>query len=160
MKYYIANLIVHLIITLVLFIVVVVGTNRNKKRETKHTLTYFLPCIASIAMFFYVFMITGPRLLDLSDVVSQNYYSYTGVIEEVSSANNYLIVDGVRYYINPLRDIPEEGQTVRIRYTRYSKYSISVELVDIVDISESITEELETAVVTPSTVPSTRRRSH
>ena len=153
MKYFIANLIVHLIVTVVLFIITVVSTNRNRKRETKHTLTYFLPFVVSVAMFFYVFIITGPRLLDLSDVVRQNYYSYTGEIEAVSSANNYLVVDGVKYYINPLRNIPSEGQTVRIRYTRYSKYSISVEVIEEVDISETISEELETAVNTPADTP-------
>lgn len=154
MKYFIANLLIHLFITIVLFIVTVVSTNRNRKRETRHVLTYFLPVLASILMCFYVYRITGPRLLDLTDVVSQNYYSYTGVIEEVSSTNNCLTVDGVRYYINPLRNIPEVGQTVRIKYTRYSKYSISVEVVDEVDISESINEELETLVVTTTPSPS------
>ncbi len=154
MKYFIANLIVHLIVTVVLFIITVVSTNRNKKRETKHALTYFLPFAVSIAMFFYVFTITGPRLLDLTDVVRQNYYSYTGEIDEISPTNNYLVVDGVKYYINPLRNIPSEGQTVRIRYTRYSKYSISVEVIEEVDISETISEELETAVNTPADSPS------
>lgn len=163
MKYYIANLVVHLIITLFLFIVIVISTNRNKKGETKHSLTYFVPFLASVFIFIYVVSITGPRLLDLTDVVRQNYYSYTGVIEEVSSVNNYLVVDGIRYYINPLRSIPEKGQTVRIRYTRYSKYSISVEVVDEVDISETITEELETAVVSSTEntdIPRDSRRTH
>lgn len=159
MKYYIANLLVHLVVTIVIFIVVVISTNRNKKRETKHALTYFLPLFASVVMFFYVFLYTGPRLLDLTDVVRQNYYSCTGVIEAVSPINNYLTIDGVRYYINPLRDIPEEGQTVRIRYTNYSKYSISVEVIDEVDITETITEELETAVVTPTDIPRRTRRT-
>ncbi|MCQ2515626.1 MAG: hypothetical protein MJ094_02025 [Saccharofermentans sp.] len=160
MKYYIVNLIAHLIVTVILFIVIVVGTNRNKKRETKHVLTYFLPLIASALMAFYLITITGPRLLDLTDVVRQNYYSYTGVIDEVSPANNYLVVDGVRYYINPLRYIPEVGQTVRIKYTQYSKYSVSVEVMDEIDITESINEELETAVVTPTDSPRRSSRTH
>jgi len=78
----------------------------------------------------------------LSDVARQNYYSYTGVIEEISVLNNYLVVDGQKYYINPLRDLPEEGAHVKIRYTRYSNYVISVESVDMVDISGTINEEM------------------
>jgi len=142
MKYYIVNLAFHVIITMILFVVTVISSNRNRKRKTAHTLTYFLPVVASITIAVYVFKITGPRLLDLSDVARQNYYSYTGVIEEISVLNNYLVVDGQKYYINPLRDLPEEGAHVKIRYTRYSNYVISVESVDMVDISGTINEEM------------------
>ena len=146
MKYYIANLAVHVLLVLVLIVVIVIFSNRNKRRETRHVFSYFVPTILAVGVAFYVYFITGPRLLDMSDVATQNYYSYTGQIDEISLFNNSFIIDGVRYYINPLRDLPREGSKVRIRYTRFSNYVISVEPVDEVDVTGAINEELETAV--------------
>ena len=123
-----------------------IDMNRNKKRLTRHVLSYFVPTILAVAVAFYVYFITGPRLLDLSDVATQNYYSYTGQIDEIALLNNSFTIDGVRYYINPMRELPREGSRVRIRYTRFSNYVISVEAVDEVDVTGAINEELETAV--------------
>ncbi len=129
-----------------LTVVIIIFSNRNKKRLTRHVFSYFLPTILAVAVAFYVYFITGPRLLDLSDVATQNYYSYTGQIDEIALLNNSFTIDGVRYYINPMRELPHEGSKVRIRYTRFSNYVISVEAVDEVDVTGAINEELETAV--------------
>ncbi|HAW16069.1 MAG TPA: hypothetical protein DCW41_05125 [Clostridiales bacterium] len=126
MKYFLANLGLHLLVNFILTLIVIIGSNRNNRGQTKHSLTYFVPFMVSILTVLYMVKITGPRLLDLTDVAGQNYYSYTGTIEEKSAFKNYLIVDGEKYFINPLRDLPEEGSYVKIRYTRYSKYVIEV----------------------------------
>ena len=146
MKYYIANLAVHVLLVLMLTVVIIIFSNKNKKRLTRHVFSYFVPTILAVAVAFYVYFITGPRLLDLSDVATQNYYSYTGQIDEIALFNNSFTIDGVRYYINPMRELPHEGSKVRIRYTRFSNYVISVEAVDEVDVTGAINEELETAV--------------
>ncbi|MBP3265871.1 MAG: hypothetical protein J6L84_02860 [Clostridiales bacterium] len=149
MKYYIANLAVHVVVTLIMIVSVIVFSNRNRKRKVRYVATYFLPTALAVVTAFYMFYITGPRLLDLSDVATQNYYSYTGVIEERSLLNNTLVIDGDTYYINPLRELPPEGSKVRIRFTRFCNYVISVESVETLDISGAIDEEMETAVEIP-----------
>ncbi|MBQ4271903.1 MAG: hypothetical protein II718_08760 [Clostridiales bacterium] len=146
MKYYLANLGVHIAINLILTLIVIRSSDRNRKGQTKHTLTYFMPFIMSIVTVLYMINFTAPRLLDLTDVTGQNYYSYTGTLEEISSMNNYFIIDGQKYYINPLRDIPEVGSLVKIRYTRYGKYVIEVTRSEEVNISDSINEEIQTAI--------------
>lgn len=143
MKYYIVNLAVHLAVTLIFIILLIVFSNRNKKRKTKYPVSYFIPTVLAIVIVAYVYGITGPRLLDLSDVASQDYYSYTGEIDEISLFNNTLTVDGQEYYINPLRELPEVGEKVRIRYTRFSRYVISVEVVNELDVSGAIAEDSE-----------------
>lgn len=143
MKYYIANLAVHLAVTIIFIILLIVFSNRNKKRKTKYPVSYFIPTVLAIVIVAYVYGITGPRLLDLSDVASQDYYSYTGEIDEISVFNNTLTVDGQEYYINPLRELPEVGEKVRIRYTRFSRYVISVEVVNELDVSGAIAEDSE-----------------
>jgi len=142
-KYYIVNLAVHLAVTLIFIILLIVFSNRNKKRKTKYPVSYFIPTVLAIVIVAYVYGITGPRLLDLSDVASQDYYSYTGEIDEISLFNNTLTVDGQEYYINPLRELPGVGEKVRIRYTRFSRYVISVEVVDELDVSGAIAEDSE-----------------
>ena len=149
MKYYIANLLVHVVVTIILLVVFTVFAERNRKKKTRYPVSYFIPTAAAVIIVFYVFMITGPRLLDLSDVATQNYYSYTGEIESTSLLNNTVTIDGKVYFINPLRELPGVGSKVRIRYTRYSNYVISVETVDDLDVSSAINEEMETAVELP-----------
>ncbi|MBO4243117.1 MAG: hypothetical protein IKT14_00545 [Clostridiales bacterium] len=146
MKYYLANLGVHIAVNLILTLIVIVSSDRNKRGQTKHALTYFLPFVVSIVTVLYMINFTAPRLLDLTDVTGQNYYSYTGTLEEISSMNNYFIIDGEKYYINPLRDIPEVGSLVKIRYTRYGKYVIEVTQSEEVNVSDSVNEEIQTAV--------------
>lgn len=149
MKYFIANLGVHVLLTIILIVIIVVFSNRNRVKKTKYVVAYFVPTLAALVTVLYVFFITGPRLLDLSDVATQNYYSYTGVIDEISVFNNSLKIDGHVYYINPLRDLPEPGSKVKIRYTRYCNYVISVESMEEVDVTGVINEEMETAVEIP-----------
>ena len=149
MKYYIANLAVHVVVTLIMIVAVIVFSNRNRKRKTRYVVSYFIPSVLAVITALYAFYITAPRLLDLSDVATQNYYSYTGVIDERSLLNNTLVIDGDTYYIYPLRELPDEGSKVRIRYTRFCNYVISVESVEEVDISGAIDEEMETAVEIP-----------
>lgn len=147
MKYFLANLSIHIVITLIMIILVVVFYNRNKRGQTKHTITFFAPFIICIITVLYLVTYTAPRMLDITDVTSQNYYSYTGFVEEISPVNNYIVIDGTTYYINPLRDLPVEGSYVRVRYTTYSHYAIEVSFVEEVNVDDSVIEEMQTASV-------------
>ena len=144
MKYYLLNLAVHVAITIVLIAVTLFLFDRNRKHRTKYPVTYFAASVMAVVTVVYMFCFSGPRMLDLSDVVTQDYYSYTGTIDDISIFNNAFEMDGEIYYINPLRKLPEEGTKVRIRYTRYSRYVISVDVIEDVDVTAAINEEMET----------------
>ena len=144
MKYYLLNLAVHVAITIVLIAVTLFLFDRNRKRRTKYPVTYFAASVMAVVTVVYMFCFSGPRMLDLSDVATQDYYSYTGTIDDISIFNNAIEMDGEIYYINPLRKLPEEGTKVRIRYTRYSRYVISVDVIEDVDVTAAINEEMET----------------
>ena len=146
MKYFIANLAVHAMVTLVFVILSLVFSNRNKKGKTKHPVAYFLPLVFCAIAVVYTIFFTAPRLLDIAAVKSDNYYSYTGKLEDVSAFNNALVVDGERYYINPLRTIPEEGSNVKVRYTKYGHYVVEVVEAEEVDIENSLNEEKQTSI--------------
>ena len=146
MKYFIANLILHCFITTVLVILIIVFSGRNRKRKTKHVFSYFLPFLLSAAAIAYMVKFTAPRLLDISDVMSGNFYSYTGVNGERAALRNHLHVDDMDFYINPLWDTPSEGTSVRIRYTRYGKYIIDISDSEELNIPDSISEEIQTSL--------------
>lgn len=146
MKYFLANLAVHLAVTLVFVILSVVFSNRNKRGKTKNPFAYFLPVIFCAIAVVYTFFYTAPRLLDFAAVKSDNYYSYTGTLENVSGLNNSLTVDGHKYYINPLRSIPEEGSNVKVRYTKYGHYVVEIVIAEEMDVEGSIDEENSTSL--------------
>lgn len=148
MKYFLANLLVHLVISAFLVITIVVITNKNKNRKTKSVFYYFVPILLSLIALFYCLNWTAPRLLDTYDVITQNYYTSIGTITNKSSMNNTFEIDGKIFFINPLRDLPPEGTLVRIRYTKYSNYVIGVTPSDLVDVDEYINNEFQTAVIT------------
>lgn len=148
MKYYLANLSVHLVVTIVLLAFVIIFSNRNKRGLTRHAPMYFLPLVLSALAVLYAMHYTAPRMLDISAVASENFYSYTGKLESVSLFNNSLVVDGETYYINPLRDIPEEGTNVKIRYSRYGRYAVEVVPAEEVNVADSINEEMQTSITT------------
>lgn len=148
MKYFLANLACHLLVTIVLLVFVLIFTNRNKKGLTKHPVLYFLPVLLSALTILYAIHFTAPRLLDISAVAADNYYSYTGELESVSLLNNSMVIDGVTYYINPLRDIPEEGANVKVRYSRYGRYAVEVIVTEELNVADSLNEEMQTSVTT------------
>lgn len=146
MKYFIANLIFHCLVSVVLIILIIIFTGRNRKRRTRHPITYFLPFVLSAIAVAYTIKFTAPRLLDISDVMSGNYYSYTGQIGERAPLRNHIYIDDMNFYINPIWDTPEEGTPVRIRYTRYGQYIMEISDSEEVNIPDSISEEMQTSL--------------
>ena len=126
MNYFFANLAGHCVFCGLLIILLVIFTNRNMKRKTKHSLTYFLPVILLIAIGFDIVRYVAPRLFDINNVLGSVTYTYTGNVEEISGLHNYFVVDGKKYYINPMRGDLELGSTVRIKYTPSSNYAMAV----------------------------------
>ena len=127
MYYFFANLAIHAFVCLLLVVVMVIFSNRNFKRKTKYVVSYFIPVVMLILIGVDVARYLAPRLLDVSNVVGNVTYYYTGEIESVSQLNNYFVVDGTTYFINPLKDEElEVGKRVRVRYTPSSNYAVSI----------------------------------
>lgn len=130
MRYFIANLLAHFGVILVLITLLIVFSKRNKARKNRYAFSYLLPTFFAIITILYLGFIVGPRLLDITDVINGTYQSYTGTLEEKSFFNNYVVVDGYRFYHNPLHEIPEIGDPVRVLYTHNSNFTVSVERVE------------------------------
>ena len=126
MNYFIANISCHALVCILLIVLMVIVSNRNFKRKTKHVVTYFMPVVLLILIGFDITRYLAPRMLDLNNVLSNITYTQTGRIEEVSQFNNYFVVNGEKYFINPMRGEFEVGALVRVKYTPQSNYAMSL----------------------------------
>ena len=124
MRYYIANLAFHFVITAVFVVLTCIFAARNRKHKTKHIVTYFFPIAFAIIALVDIIVYTAPRMLDINGVVNNNYFYNTGTIEKIGFLNNYFVIDGDYYYLNPMRNTLHEGDTVRVKHTQYSSYTV------------------------------------
>ena len=126
MRYFLLNLALHLLITLLLLVLVCITVQRNRGRKTKHVVSYFFPVAFTFLFLAWNIVFTIPRLRDISGVLNDNYYTQTGEVEKISAFKDWFVIDGVTYYMNPKRNDLEEGDVIRIRHTRYSRYTIQI----------------------------------
>lgn len=124
MRYYIANLAFHIVIAACFVVLTCIFAARNRKHKTKYIVSYFFPIVFALAALVDIIVYTAPRLLDINGVVNNNYFYNTGTIEEISFLNNYFVIDGKYYYLNPMRNTLHEGDTVRVKHTQYSSYTV------------------------------------
>jgi hypothetical protein len=141
MRYYLVNLANHLLILVVLILLACIFAMRNRKRKTKSIIGYFLPTVFAILAILDLVLLSAPRLMDISSVVGRSYYYDTGEVTEVSFLKTSFVVDGKRYYINPLRLKIKVGDTVRIKHTQYARFTSEVIDVSNVETLPSETEE-------------------
>ena len=122
MRYFIVNLLMHVVVFVVLVLFTVFFVERNRKRKTKHPFAYFIPCAFAFLAVVEMFVLCGPRLLDVNNIIQDRYMNYTGVLESVSFCHNSIKVDDETFYINPKADIPEIGSYIKVKYTDKAKY--------------------------------------
>ena len=126
MRYFLVNLAIHVVILGLLIMLTCIFSLRNKKRKTKRVIAYFFPLLFALVAILDLAFITAPRLMDISNVAGNSYFYDTGEVTEVSFLKNYFVVDGKRYFMNPLRLKVKVGDTVRIKHTYYSLFTSEV----------------------------------
>ena len=126
MRYFLVNLAIHVVILGLLIMLTCIFSLRNKKRKTKSVIAYFFPLLFALVAVLDLAFITAPRLMDISNVAGNSYFYDTGEVTEVSFLKNYFVVDGKRYFMNPLRLKVKVGDTVRIKHTYYSLFTSEV----------------------------------
>ena len=137
MRYFIANLIMHLVITGGFVLFTCFAAERNKRKKTKHVVMYFLPIAFALVTILYIVFYTAPRLMDINSLLNSNYYYNSGTVEKIGFMKNYYIVDGKHYYLNPLRNSLKEGDSVRVKHTLYSNFTVEVTMIENEDLVEN-----------------------
>lgn len=144
MRYFIANLALHGVITIIFIVLACIFATRNRKHKTKHVFTYFFPIVFALVAVVDIVVYIAPRLLDINCLTSNNYYYDTGTVENIGFLKNYFVIDGKYYYLNPLRNTLVEGDTVRVKHTQYSSYTVEWTLITDADQEEETDTASET----------------
>ena len=124
MRYFIANLTLHLFVTAFFVVLTCIFAGRNRKHKTKHIVSYFFPIAFALIAVVDIVLYTAPRLLDINNVANNNYFYNTGTVEKIGFLRNYYVINGEYYFLNPLHNTLNEGDTVRVKHTQYSSYTV------------------------------------
>ncbi len=130
MRYFIVNLAMHLLITGIFIMLTCIAAGRNRRKKTKHAIAYFFPIVFALAAILYIVHFTAPRLMDINSMINSNYYYNTGTVEKIGFVKNYFVIDGQHYFLNPLHNSLQEGDTVRVKHTPYSSFTVEIKTVE------------------------------
>lgn len=126
MRYFFVNLAIHLIVTIAFAVLTCLFASRNKKKKTKHVVSYFFPILFALAAIVDIALYTAPRLMDINSMINSNYFYTTGQVEDIGYMKNYFVIDGKYYYLNPLHNTLRVGDVVRIEHTPYSSFTVEI----------------------------------
>ena len=136
MRYFIVNLAVHLLVTILFVVLTCIRAGYNRRKKTKHIVTYFFPIAFAIVAIVDIVLYTAPRLMDVNSLINNNFYYNTGAVEQIGFMKNYFVIDGNYYYINPLRNQLTEGDVVRVKHTPYSRFTVEITTITEADDTE------------------------
>ena len=137
MKYYFVNLAAHLLVTAVFVVLTCLFAGRNRRKKTKHIVTYFFPIAFALIAIVDIVLYTAPRMMDINSMINSNYFYTSGTVEDIGFMKNYFVLDGDYYYMNPLRNTLAEGDVVRVKHTPNSFFTIEVTKLSDTDNSEA-----------------------
>ena len=120
----------HLLITGIFVMLTCIAAGRNRRKKTKHAVLYFFPIVFALAAILYIVHFTAPRLMDINSMINSNYYYNTGTVEKIGFMKNYFVIDGQHYFLNPLHNSLQEGDTVRVKHTPYSSFTVEIKTVE------------------------------
>ena len=120
----------HLLITGVFVMLTCIAAGRNRSKKTKYAISYFFPIVFALAAITYIVLYTAPRLMDINSMINGNYYYNTGTVEKIGFMKNYFVIDGQHYFLNPIHNSLQEGETVRVKHTPYSSFTVEIKKIE------------------------------
>jgi hypothetical protein len=126
MRYFIVNLAVHLMITVIFSVLTCVFAGRNRRKKTKHVLSYFFPIAFALVAIIDISLYTAPRLMDVNSMINNNFFYTTGSVDSIGVMRNYFVIDGKYYYLNPIHNTLKVNDVVRVAHTPYSSFTVDI----------------------------------
>ena len=126
MRYFIVNLAVHLMITAMFSVLTCVFAGRNRRKKTKHILSYFFPIAFALVAIIDISLYTAPRLMDVNSMINNNFFYTTGSVDRIGIMRNYFVIDGKYYYLNPIHNTLKVNDVVRVAHTPYSSFTVDI----------------------------------
>lgn len=126
MFFYLLNLAVSLVLTVVVFLLLTRCLETNWAHKNRHPISYLLPALLTMILVYQCIELTIPMLLDGIDVLADSCPIEEIYLEE-QAVGRLTISDGERtLHFNPCQYQLEPGQMVQIRYTKRSQFILEV----------------------------------
>lgn len=126
MVYFFINLVLHIAISFGLLMVLLLLSEKNRKRTNKRGIYFLLPVAVVLIFLYQVIAFSVPRVLDSVSVIKNNYQTETGVVESIGFLNHSVTMNNKTFYYNPFMFEPQKGDTLVILYTPNAHYAYSL----------------------------------
>lgn len=130
MFYFYLCLFLSLGICLALLLLVLKRLKINALGQNQYKESYFLPIlIAGLLASFIIFDLQA-RILDLSDILSDNCLTLKLSSENYQQEGNKLLINGERYFLSPIHKKLDTNKLYKFKLTKYSHICLSSEEID------------------------------
>ncbi len=113
-------------ITAMFSVLTCVFAGRNRRKKTKHVLSYFFPIAFALVAIIDISLYTAPRLMDVNSMINNNFFYTTGSVDSIGIMRNYFVIDGKYYYLNPIHNTLKVNDVVRVAHTPYSSFTVDI----------------------------------
>ena len=113
-------------ITAMFSVLTCVFAGRNRRKKTKHVLSYFFPIAFALVAIIDISLYTAPRLMDVNSMINNNFFYTTGSVDSIGFMRNFFVIDGKYYYLNPIHNTLKENDVVRVAHTPYSSFTVDI----------------------------------
>ena len=113
-------------ITAMFSVLTCVFAGRNRRKKTKHILSYFFPIAFALVAIIDISLYTAPRLMDVNSMINNNFFYTTGSVDSIGVMRNYFVIDGKYYYLNPIHNTLKVNDVVRVAHTPYSSFTVDI----------------------------------
>ncbi len=113
-------------ITVIFSVLTCVFAGRNRRKKTKHVLSYFFPIAFALVAIIDISLYTAPRLMDVNSMINNNFFYTTGSVDSIGVMRNYFVIDGKYYYLNPIHNTLKVNDVVRVAHTPYSSFTVDI----------------------------------
>ena len=126
MVYFFINLVLHTAISFGLLMLLLLFSEKNRKRTNKRGIYFLLPVVVVLIFLYQVITFSVPRVLDSVSIIKNNYQTETGVVESIGFLNHSVTMNNETFYYNPFMFEPQKGDTLVILYTPNAHYAYSL----------------------------------
>jgi len=122
MLYFGVRLIISVIISIALFILFIRLSRACQAKHVKKQWALFLPTVCALLLTWHVLASSGPKCLDIINMLRDNYVVEQVEITQLKSFHRVKLDDGKTYYYNGFKVQLDPDKKYLISYSSWSRY--------------------------------------
>ena len=120
--YFAIRLLISVIISIGLFILFIKLARACKAKYVKKNWALFLPTICALLLTWYILASSGPKCLDIINVLRDNYVVEQVEVTQLKSFHRVKLDDGRTYFYNGFKIELDPDKKYLISFTQWSHY--------------------------------------